>query len=210
VRTLYLQVVVLSAMADPVTAFALAVHSVPQPQADGSWLWTYIVLEDEIEYGIYLYGKRESGYTAWRMEVSSTHPGMPLDHFVWFAGEVDDGDDSGYWQFYEPESMQAAFAAAPLSTPGTPSIRIDWSDCGARCGSLVFLVNRPGDPAEGSTLAFNEGAEECSIEFYGTEDLFAGTILWRRDGSGYIEWPDYKGGERSCWDTLQRDIDCAQ
>ena len=75
-------------------AFQLAVRSVPQPQDDGSWRWTYIVVEDTAEYAIYLYGKDEGTYSSWRLEVSSNDPGMPLDHFTWFAGEVE-SDESG-------------------------------------------------------------------------------------------------------------------
>lgn len=209
VRVLYLDVIVYSALVEPVVAFQLAVHSIPQPQEDGSWLWTYIVVDDNAEYAIYLYGRDEGTYSSWRLDVSTNDPEMPLDHFTWFEGEVEDNDSGGFWQFYEPAEEAAAFASAPLVTPGVRNIRIDWADDGMDGSSLILLVNKAGDPAEGSTLTFEELPEHSSIEFYNTEKYTTGTILWRFDGSGYIEWPDYRDGVRSCWDNTQHDIDCA-
>ncbi len=205
VRVLYLDLVVYSALVDPVAAFALAVHSVPQPRPDSSYLWTYIVVEDEIEYAIYLYGKDHDDHVSWRMEVSSNDPAQPLDHFVWFDGVVNEDGNSGYWQFYEPIAQGSAYVA--YATPGEKAIRIDWSDSGT-ARQLVFTVNKAGDPAEGSTLTYFESAEYCSIEFYDAEEETSGDILWNADGSGYISWPDYNGGERGCWDTDLVDVDC--
>lgn len=211
VRVLYLDVIVYSALVEPVVAFQLAVHSVPQPQDDGSWLWTYIVVEDEIEYAIYLYGMDEGTYSSWRLEVSTNDPEMPLDHFTWFEGEVESDDSGGFWQFYEPdEAMSAAFASTPQATPGVQSIRIDWADNGMDGSCLILLVNKAGDPAEGSTLTFKRLPEHSSVGFYDAEEGTTGTILWRFDGSGYIEWPDYRDGARSCWDNTQHDIDCVE
>jgi hypothetical protein len=209
VRVLYLDVVVYSALVDPVAAFALAVNSVPQRQPDGSWLWTYIVKEGAIEYGIFLYGLDLGDVVSWRMEVSSNDPRQPFDHFVWFDGEVERCGCSGYWQFYAPvEAVATAIGAAAFGTSGEQLIRIDWSHTG-RMHQLILTVDRPGDPAEGSTLAFYESAEYCSIEFFDAEKGTNGVIRWNADGTGYIEWPDYNGGERGCWDGAQRDVDCA-
>jgi hypothetical protein len=208
VRVLYLDVVVFSALVEPVVAFQLAVRSVPQPQGDGSWLWTYIVVEGAKEYAIYLYGKDEGTYSSWRLEVSTNDPDMPLDHFTWFAGEVESDNSGGYWQFYEPEKEPVSIASAALATPGAESIRIDWTENGMDGNSLILLVNKAGDPAEGSMLTFEEVPEHCSVEFYDAGSGDTGTILWRFDGSGYIEWPDFRNGTRSCWDNAQRDVDC--
>lgn len=207
VRVLYLDVVVYSALVEPVVAFQLAIRSVPQPQDDGSWLWTYIVVEDAQEHAIYLYGKDEGTYSSWRLDVSSNDPAIPLDHFTWFTGEVESDDSGGYWQFYEPAEEAAAMT---LATPGIQSIRIDWADGGMDGKSLILLVNKPGDPAEGSTLTFEELPEYSSVKFYDAENYDTGTILWQFDGSGYIEWPDYHDGERSCWDNTQHDVDCIE
>lgn len=209
VRVLFLDVVVYTALVEPVAAFALAVHSVPQPQPDGSWLWTYIYMGDGGEYRIYLYGKQMERHVAWRLEVSSTDPEVPLDHFIWFEGEVQNDNESGFWQFYEPaEGVPALISTSELETPGTPTIRIDWEDR-VDGGLLELLVNQPDSPSYGSALTFSESPDMCYIAFYDAVDVTTGTITWYPDGSGSIEWPDYRDGELSCWDTMQYDVDCA-
>ncbi len=211
VRVLFIDVVVLTAMAEPVAAFALAIHSVPQPQSDGSYLWTYIFVDKSIEYSIFLRGKNVGEYVEWRMEVSSTDSDLPLDHFTWFEGIVNNDERSGYWQFYEPvedtAAIQTALETLPSATPGSPCIRIDWMN-GEEESELVILVNSGDSPQEGLTLEFHESATTSSIELFDPETQETGTILWHTDGSGSIEWFDYRNGEISCWDTLQFDTEC--
>jgi hypothetical protein len=211
VRVLFLDVVVYAALAQPTAAFATAIHSVPQRQDDGSWLWTYIYVGNgSIEYSVFLRGKQMDSYVAWSMEVSSTDPAMPLDHFLWFDGQVQSDERAGYWQFYEPVvgSAEAAASIGALETPGTACIRIDWENHSRVERRLAFLVNKPDAPEEGSTLVFDETLEAASIEFYDATNGNTGTIIWHRDGSGSIEWPDYNGGVKGCWDVWQRDVVC--
>ncbi len=213
VRALYLQVIVYSGLVEPVMAFEAAIHSIPQPQQDGSWLWTYIVVEDDIEYRIYLTGRELEEYVEWTMAVSSSGTEMPLDHFVWFDGRVFDDGETGYWQFYEPvypqPAVAAAFSASPPQTPGVQSIRIDWEDT-RDTNRMILLVNMEGVPEEGNTLTFYESSTSCTIDFYNAEEGTNGNITWYPDGSGSIQWPDYNDGMRSCWDTDQIDTDCPE
>jgi hypothetical protein len=90
-----LHLIFCGAVVPPVSAFALAIHSVPQLQTDGWWLWTYIFVKDQVEYSIFLYGRDLGDRTQWRMEVSTANPGMPLGHFVWFEGEALKYESSG-------------------------------------------------------------------------------------------------------------------
>jgi hypothetical protein len=204
VRVFFLNVVAYSALAEPVAAFVTAVHSVPQYQEDGSWLWTYVYVDNHgSEYSIFLRGKRMDTYIAWSMEVSSNDPALQLNHFLWFDGEVENGGHAGYWQFYEPDTD-----AETETTPGIQCVRIDWENNSANDRLLTFLINKVDDPAEGSMLTFEEAPEMASIEFYDAANENSGTIIWLPDGSGNIEWPDYKDGAKSCWDVWQFDVDC--
>jgi hypothetical protein len=212
-RIFFLNVVAYAALARPVAVFATAVHSVPQYQRDGSWLWTYIYVDNHgSEYSVFLKGKRMDTSVAWSLEVSSNDPALLLDHFLWFAGEVANYGHSGYWQFYEPQSDAAkaapALAGNEAGTPGVQCVRIDWQNSSAIDQHLAFLINKPDDSAEGSKLVFEEALEMSMIEFYDAANDNSGTIIWNRDGSGSIEWPDYKEGIKSCWDVWQYDVDC--
>jgi len=208
VRVLFLDVVAFTALAHPVAAFSTAIHSVPQYQQDGSWLWTYVYVDNTSEYSIFLRGKRMESYVVWSMEVSTNDPAMPLDHFLWFAGELQNDGRSGYWQFYEPEEALASAAGAIADTPGIPCIRIDWQNNSRIDRQLAFLMNKPDAAEENSTLVFEEALEMATIEFYDATSDNTGAIIWHRNGSGSIEWPDYNNGAKSCWDLWQDDIAC--
>jgi hypothetical protein len=95
-------------------------------------------------------------------------------------------------------------------TPGIQTIRVDWEHHARNENELVFLVNKPGVPEEGSTLTFRESPCEGSIDFYNAENGATGSIIWYSDGSGSIEWPDYRDGMKSCWDNHQYDVDCPE
>jgi hypothetical protein len=88
------------------------------------------------------------------------------------------------------------------------AIRIDWENQSRIDRRLSFVVNKPGAPEEGSTLVFTESLESALTEFYDAATGGTGTIVWNRDGSGSIEWPDYNGGVKGCWDVWQRDTVC--
>ena len=212
VRVYFLNLVVCAALVQPVAAFGVAVHSVPQPQSDGSWLWNYILVDGAVEYSVFLNGKDMGDYTAWRMEVSSNDPSAPLDHFLWFEGKAQKDDTAGYWQFYEPVAAlpAALVTAGVLSTPGVQSIRIDWENRAGNEHEPVFLVNKPGVPEEGSTLTYSVSPAVSSVDFVDAKAGTGGMIAWRPDGSGSIEWPDYRDGDRCCWDTHQYDAVCPE
>ncbi|MFH1313760.1 MAG: hypothetical protein ABIJ00_11125 [Candidatus Eisenbacteria bacterium] len=209
-RVLFLDLVILVGAVQPVAAFALAGQSIPQPQGDGSWLWTYIFVDQEGEHSIFLYGKNMGTYTEWRMEVSSTEAPAPTDHFLWFEGEVQQDQCSGYWQFYRPVEELAAGATDMLASPGIQCIRIDWEHREGDEQELAFLLNEPGAPWEGSTLIFSETPAVSSVDFFDSSISDGGVITWYPDCSGSIEWFDYRDGEKQCWDSLHDDTVCPE
>ena len=210
-RVHVLHLIFCGAVIPPISAFALAIHSVPQLQADGWWLWTYIFVKDQVEYSIFLYGRDVGDRTQWRMEVSTANPEMPLDHFVWFEGEALKYESSGYWQFYEPVSVLRAAAAATIQTPGRQSIRMDWLNLTGNIHRLSVLNNNPDSADEGDLIMFYASPEVSRIDFTDSaapEVVY--NITWYADDSGSIQVPDYNNGEKACWDTDQFDVVCPE
>lgn len=209
IRALFLQLVMFDALEEPIGAFALAIHSVPQAQEDGSYLWTYIFVEDGVEYSIFLYGTPQQDHVDWRMEVSTNDPDFLLDHFVWFEGEVNNDDDQGYWQFYDPILDSPAYVAgAGAATPGVQTFRIDWQNPSRTEHRLTVTANGVGHEDEGDYLEFFESSFLGMIEHYDASEGQLSDITWYPDGSGSITVPDYNNGEKACWDTQQIDTDC--
>jgi hypothetical protein len=197
VRATYVVLVTYDHLEEPVAAFALAIHSVPQLQDDGSYLWTYIFVDHktDVEYQIFLYGLEGNASVSWRMEVSTNNPAQPLDHFVWFAGESAKDEHSGYWQFYMPVDQ----------TIGTETARIDWLKQPDE-RRLTITANGSGLPNEGDVLDFHHTRAQSTIEY--SSAGVTSNISWYPDGSGSITVPDYNDGGKACWDTHQRDVAC--
>lgn len=211
VRTLYLQLLILDALEEPVGAFAYAIHSVPQQQEDGSWLWTYIFVDNGLEYGVFLYGTPGPGndYVDWRMEVSTNDPNLPLDHFVWFDGRAYSDHSHGHWQFYEPVLTPPAMASSP-ATDGVETVRIEWQNPSATVHRLRIDINGEGHPEVGDYLEFFESSFLATIDHYDASEDLRSNITFYADGTGSLTVPDYNNGETACWDAVQKDTDCPQ
>ena len=199
IRVLYVQLLTYDALEEPIAAFAFAVNSIPQPQDDGSYLWTYIFVDDELEYSVFLFGTPMIDRVAWRLEVSSNNPELPLDHFVWFAGEAMSDDSSGYWQFFEP--VAAAPVTSLMSTDGNQTARIDWFNTSPTNHRLRITVNGAGHVDEGDYVEFHEASGIGQLNHFDASENLDSNITWYPDGSGSLTVPDYNDGAQACWDS---------
>ena len=197
VRALYVQLITYDNLSAPVAAFALAIHSVPQEVEPGTYLWTYIFIDDGTEYSIFLYGTPQTDRVVWRMEVSSNDAEFALDHFVWFDGESMKDDSAGFWQFYEPIDASS----------GEETARIDWTKS-AEQKQTTITVNGASHEDSGDYLEFTESDEMGSIVHYDASEDLLSDITWYADGSGSLMVPDYNNGDPACWDTEQVNADC--
>jgi hypothetical protein len=199
IRILFVQLLMYDALEEPIGAFALAIHSIPQQQEDGSWLWTYIFVDDGLEYSIFLYGTPDTGdeYVDWRMEVSTNDSSNPLDHFVWFDGRTYHDESNGYWQFHDP-SLPAPHHSA----------RIDWQNPSETESRLTIEVNGPDHPDYGDRLEFFESSFLATLDHYDAGADESGNITLYADGSGSLTVPGYNNGDEACWDTEQKDTAC--
>lgn len=197
VRAMFITLTTYDLLEEPIGAFAYAIHSVPQKQNDGSYLWTYIFVDKSIEYSVFLYGTPKPSTVEWRLEVSSNDPALILNHFVWFAGETNNDDTGGYWQFFDPIDQ----------TNGVQSVRIDFAK-GAHENRLTLTVNGSGHENEGDVLTFTESRATGSIEYYDAGQSLTSSIIWHAGGTGSLTVPDYNGGVMACWDSEQRNVIC--
>jgi hypothetical protein len=197
VRAVFVHLTTYDVLEEPIAAFAFAIHSVPQAQPDGSYLWTYIFVDQSIEYSVFLFGTPKPTTVEWRMEVSSNDPALLLDHFLWFSGESRRDDTSGHWQFFDPVDL----------TNGVPSAHIEWTRSRLE-KTLTITVNGSGYENEGDVLTFTETRSTGSIEYYDASESLQSSIIWHADGTGSLTVPDYNGGATACWDHEQRNTAC--
>jgi hypothetical protein len=196
----YLRVVVVDALtrlvlAPPVTAFAVALHTVPSPQPDGSWLWVYTWVNGDEEAQIRLRGHDAGAYVQWELRVTTEGLEPALDDVLWFEGRTAREGAEGQWSFHDHELA------------GNPVVaELAWGDDAS--GEYLTLAAVAG-PDAGDTLTYRHAAPHCSVVFVDGSGDLVHDIRWNEaDGSGSLQVPDYNGGERACWDTHQDDTDC--
>ncbi len=164
----YLRAVVLDAMAHmvlaaPVTAFAAAVHTVPEAQADGAWLWTYTWQSGSGPVDILLRGLPTGQVVRW--ELSLVH-GAADQAVLWFSGWSRGAGDQGHFDFQDLDDPQHPLCG-----------EINWGlvDGGTY---LEFISHQPDE--DGDTLRFTDANPEFSIDFTPGDGS---------DPSGSAGWP---------------------
>lgn len=191
VRVAVLQTVTRLVLTPPVAAFALAVHSVPSLQPDGSWIWTYTFVNGAEEARIRLRGRYVGGRTEWELRLTNLYDHPPIDNELWFDGETSDEGRTGEWTFYD------------FTEAGKPAVaRIEWE----AEEKLLFtdLWKNPDDE-----LGYRESGDDCRVEWYDASEGAEWFIRWdAATGAGGIRWEDYRSGEEGCWDEEQHDAEC--
>ena len=182
------------ALAPPVAAFALAVHTVPSRQPDGSYIWVYTYVMGDEEVRIRLRGKDNGNGAEWSLRVRALHLDPPIDDELWFEGETSRGGRTGVFRFYD------------WNLPGKPKTgTLEWEN-GAGYEELGFTDHQenPGDE-----LRFLADGEESRIDYHDDSADADWFILWREsDGTGSLKVEDYNGGEEACWDEDQENSAC--
>jgi hypothetical protein len=181
----------------PVAAFAVALHTIPSPQEDGSWIWVYTHVNGNVEWQVRLRGKRLSDDRAeWSMRVSNTQLGW--DQELWFDGETANQGTEGDWTFYD------------FQREGKPDVAtISWGSDAE--GDYLNWTDTEGDNIDDSLeLRILEGLH--TLTFDDASDPDGGwEVTWlATDGTGSIRAPNYNGGEKGCWDENQNDTECPE
>jgi hypothetical protein len=181
-------------VAPPVAAFALALHTPPSPQDDGSWLWIYTWSDGTDDVQIRLRG-RALGNDRVEWELRVTNPAIGVEKELWFAGETWNDADAGWFVFTDFEEA------------GDPETgRLDWgADSEGEFLKLTDLWSNPGDSLEyrekGSARGFTwTDADASDLDWYVRWDAVT--------RAGSLRAPDYNGGEKACWDEDLRDTVC--
>jgi hypothetical protein len=193
VRVAVLQTVTNLVLAPPVAAFAVALHTVPTRQPDGSYLWVYTHVYGAQESQIRLRGEPTDRGAAWELRITALHLGIVSE--LWFDGETSRRGDEGFWRFYD------------FGKPGDPMVaRLEWENTPtSKSVSFTDLYANVDD-----VLAYRETGDACSIDFHDASEASDWFIRWdRTTGEGSLRVPDYNGGEEACWDGGRNDIDCA-
>lgn len=181
----------------PALALDAAVHSVPSPQQDGSWIWTYTFVRGQEDVRLQLRGAPGPDQMLWQMRVTAPSADPPLDRVLWFEGTTR-RTGGGEWTLHD------------LALPGAPAVlEVDYQLATHGDRFLTFTNVKAESPELGDRLTYSEDGADASIDF---DDVSAGEewfIEWDTGtGAGSLQVPGYRDGERSCWDENQNDSAC--
>jgi len=195
IRVAALSAITEIALAPPVAAFALAVHTVPSRQPDDSYLWVYTYVMGEEEVQVRLRGKDTGNGAEWALRVTALHLDPPVADELWFEGETRRGGREGVLRFYD------------WNLPGKPKTgTLEWEN--ERTYEDLRFTDHEENP--GDVLRFLADAAESRIDYHDDSEDADWFILWREtDGTGSLKVEEYNGGEKACWDEDQEDCACA-
>lgn len=178
-------------LAPPVAAFAVALHTVPEAQEDGAWIWSYQCGGPHHPLQVALRGLPAGDHVQWEMRVGIGHED-PTD--VWFEGRTSGDGQEGRWLFHN------------LDDPAQPVCgEVAWGDDEA--GHYLQFTSRESDD-DGDMLRFNDADPAFAITFTPGDGGDASFIHWITDGTGSLLVPDYNDGIEACWDRYQHNVDC--
>jgi hypothetical protein len=196
----FLRVVVIDATArllitPPLAAFALALHTIPSPQEDGSWIWVYTYVNGDEELQIRLRGETIASGVAWQMRVHAPQADPPLEGEIWFEGLTRQEGQIGEWTFHDP------------ARPGDPEVaELVWGP--EPDGAYLLLTCLEGADA-GNSIVFHDDDPAHAIVFTDADNGQEWFIKWNEmAGTGSLQVPDYHGGQEACWDEHQNNVEC--
>lgn len=186
--------VVFLGLAIPVTATAAAFNQTPTLESDAKFHWRYSVNGASVE----LTGQIRTSDIKWEMYVSGTT--LSLDNFLWYDGETAIGGETGTWRFYNPVEANR----------GDDLAQIDWQHTSENERTLQFSnTNQSLNDGFGDALTYQVAGDSVSVTFSDASSGDDTRIAWNRQTKeGYLLAPNYRQGQRSCWDSQLNDVDC--
>jgi len=187
----------------PVASFEEAFNHEPEPQDDGSWVWSYTFDVVQIQYEAELHGRLVPDEFQWEMYI--TRDGE-FDHFLWYSGVCDFLSEEGVWTFYKnPDEPR-------------PFVEAEWHwESSTDTGDLKFTNIEPGSPENGGYITFGVNG---GFAYGGLYDSYYNIYNKGLENHTDIEWNEtsleghirdslhYQDSEWHCWDSNLEDTEC--
>ena len=183
----------------PVAAFVESFNHSPEQQPDYSWVWSYDVPVNNVDYTAELHGRFIDNGVRWEMYLSKEGE---YSDFPWYYGESDLPATEGFWIL--------------KNNPNDPTdlLRIDWHrDIADGTSDISYTNIVPGGPENGGYIRYEVTTDTLHDRKY---EIFNKG----KDNTTYIEWDSttLAGGVKDeqhfgdndwhCWDDEHRDCDC--
>lgn len=185
-------------LAVPVAAFLESFKHQPAQQPDGTWVWSYNFIVNNVEHHAELHGSLETNATTWKMYISKE--GFYQD-FLWYTGEADLSLSQGSWTLNNKP-------ADP-----NPLLQIEWHrNATENTGDIKYMNIVPNGPENGGYIFYG-------IQTSTTFDAFYDIFNKGKDNHTNIEWDrttkegrvkdpaHFSDSDWHCWDDqLQNQV----
>jgi hypothetical protein len=190
---------VLIGLSVPAAAAAAALSVEPTFESDGKFHWNFSYPEDNPVLTLELTAEVRLATVKWEMFVTSPTHTPPLSDFLWYEGESELDGETGYWQFYDDQQP----------AQNVETVLIDWQFIADDDRTLTFTNVKVGDPRFGDRLRYQIAGEDVAMLFTEAASGDSVQVAWNMaTGEGFIIAPNYRNGQKSCWNSTQDDIDC--
>ncbi len=190
---------VLAGLSVPALATAAALSVKPTFEDDGKFHWKYTYDDGVFSLTLELTAKVGENTVEWEMFVTGNFE-RPLENFLWYDGQSDFEATAGHWQFYDPNQPDRR----------VQHVRIDWTVQAEDDRTLTFLNNNENSPRFGDTLTYTVKGDDVTMTFVQAATGATIEVAFNRSTrEGYIIAPNYKNGEKACWDGNLEDVACA-
>lgn len=198
VRVLVINAFVDAALAPPFGAFELALNTTPTLRQDGTWVWTYGLLEGGRTARIDLEGVDRGGEVEWKLYLTDTGAEPPLNHGLWFEGETSQNGDEGFWLFRDPRGSTAGNYA-----------RLDWRVKAEDDAELRLEALDRSEESYGDFVLYEVDRRDARVTYRDASERSEFSASWNTaTGAGSLVAPDYNEGAQACWDANQQDVAC--
>ena len=200
-RLLVINATVTLAMAVPVATFGAAISQQPVLQSDGKYHWVFSVTENGKTYQADLAGSLDlaNAESVWEMRITLPNATPAINNFLWYSGRAKLDNSAGEWHVFDPLQPDA----------GIEVLHIDWSHPSSEEATLIFTIVKPGIPENGDKLTYSSIDTDRDVVLLDQSSGDSIQIHWDAvTGEGYLIAPNYRNGEKSCWDGQQNDTTC--
>jgi hypothetical protein len=183
----------------PAAAFVEAFNHDPVLQDDGSWLWSYSFVAQNITYTANLYGALEKLKVTWKMYI--TKQGYYIS-FLWYSGESNLTGTTGQWLL----NMNPA--------EPSPFLQIGWNrSADNTTGDLKYTNIIPADDDSSSYIfyaATSDTSYNRQFDLFSVVNSNTTEIRWHSiNKNGRVRDPlHYSDNLWHCWGSARNDVEC--
>lgn len=185
----------------PTLTFAAAISQQPVLKDDGKFHWIFNVNDGPKTFKADLAGWIDvpASEAVFEMRISTTGVTPQLNNFLWYEGRAKLDNKTGYWEIYDAQRPANAVKV----------LRIDWQATDQNHATLELTAVESGVPSFGDQVTYNTNGAVRNVTYKDASDNVTVLISWdATTNAGSITAPNYKDGNKACWDSQLNDVVC--